>query len=477
MHAVVIGGGISGLAAALRLRAAGREVTLLEAGPRLGGKIHTVEQDGFVFDAGPSFLTQPERLDELFALFGERRADHLPIQRVDPSVHYTWNDGTRVSTPQNREALVAQLATLGATPSQINAYLDEIARQYEVMGAPFVQADAMRAGFWLGPTTLGGLKHSLGMLGRTFHAYNESWFPHSPRLVQLLCRYSTYAGSDPFQAPSMLNSIADVELRQGIYYATDGMNAVGRALTDLLARQGVHVRLNAEVTGLTAGANRIHTVELGEERLLADQVVSAIDPQFLAPMLGRPLADTPRALSALILFLGVETTTPVGLHNILFSDDYRTEFAALSRGEVPDDPTIYLNHTSCMDPDHAPPGMQNWFVMINASADRGQDWGALQQRMRARVLPKLERHLGSFTIHTEGAYTPLDIARTSRAWQGSIYGPASNGLRALFRKQRATDPQLGNLFYCGGSCHPGGGIPMCLASAKIATDYAISASS
>lgn len=477
MTAVVIGAGIGGLGAALRLRAAGMEVLVLEARPLLGGKMHQVVQDGYVFDAGPSFLTQPHRLDELFALFGEQRADHLAIERVDPSVTYHWSDGTTVTTPTDRQALVEQLSKLGSTPGQIQAYLDDIAHQYERVSAPFVDSDVMRAGFWLSPRTLLRFTGALGQLGRTFHAYNQSWFPDAPRLVQVLDRYATYAGSDPYQTPSFMSSIADVELRQGIFYPEGGLRSVPEALIALGERHGVQYRTQAAVTGLIREQGRIEGVLVGEERIDADVVISAIDPQHLAPMLDRERSDAPRALSALVWFVGTDAKPQLGLHNIFFSDDYQGEFERLGRGETGLDPTIYINCSAVKSPEHAPAGMHNWFVMINAPADDGQDWEQVFATARPRVMQKLERILGPFPIHTETTYCPLDIARTSGAYKGAIYGPASNGMKSLFAKQSARDPELANLFYCGGSSHPGGGIPMCLSSARIATDYAISASS
>ena len=179
----------------------------------------------------------------------------------------------------------------------------------------------------------------------------------------------------------------------------------------------------------------------------------------------------------MIWFVGTDAKPELGLHNIFFADDYPGEFARLAQGQSGLDPTIYINCSAVMSPEHAPDGKHNWFVMINSPADAGQDWDAMLAEARPRVMQKLERLLGPFAIHTESTYCPVDIARTSGAWRGSIYGPASNGMRSLFAKQSARDPELANLYYCGGSSHPGGGIPMCLASARIATDYAISASS
>ncbi|MEZ4318835.1 MAG: phytoene desaturase family protein [Myxococcota bacterium] len=466
---VIIGAGIAGLAAALRLRAEGWDVEVLERQPLLGGKIHRVEHDGYAFDAGPSFLTQPHRLEELFALFGERLDEHLAIAPVDPSVRYWWPDGTTVCTPRDRDALVAELAKLGAEPASIRAYLDEIARQYDSVAAPFVDDDITRPQFWLHPRTVGRLVGSVGMLGRTFHGYNRGWFADSPKLVQLLCRYATYAGNDPYQTPAFMTSIADVELRQGIWYPEDGLRSVPEALIALGRRHGVRYTTDAEVTAIQHDGRAVSAVEVNGEPVAADVFVSAIDPQHIAPWLGRPRSTVPRALSALIWFAGVDAVPGIGLHNLFFADDYEGEFARLSAGEPGDDPTIYVNASSVMSPSHAPAGKQNWFVMINAPADTGQDWPALQARLRPLVFAKLERLLGHpVVVHSESTYAPPDIARTSGAFAGSIYGPAGNRLLDLFRKQPATDPQLANLYYCGGSSHPGGGIPMCLSSAHLA---------
>jgi len=468
--AVIIGAGIAGLAAALRLRAQGFEVTVLERRPLLGGKLHCVEQDGYRFDAGPSFLTQPERLDALFALFGEENS--LRIEPVDPSVEYWWEDGTRCSTPRDRDALVAQLTALGASEAKVRAYLDAIAKAYDELAVPFVDSDIQQPRFWFSPAHISRMGGSIGQLGKTFETYNRSWFPDAPKLVQLLCRYATYAGNDPYQAPAFMTSIADVELRQGIWYPEDGLRSVPEALIALGRRHGVVYETGCEVTGLRRTGRRVEAVEVNGEAMDADVFISAIDPQHVAPWLDRKLSKVPRALSAMIWFWGVDAVDDIRLHNIFFSDDYRQEFGQLKAGTPGDDPTIYINSSSTRSPGHAPAGKQNWFVMINAPADHGQDWPVLQARLRPVVKAKLERVLGrSITVHTEATYCPPDIARTSGAWKGSIYGPSGNTLLDLFRKQPPTDPKLSNLFYCGGSSHPGGGIPMCLASARLAVEH------
>jgi phytoene desaturase len=453
------------------MRARGYEVEVLERRPVLGGKMHRVSHNGFHFDAGPSFLTQPHRIAALFTLFGEQIEDPLPITPVDPSVHYWWPDGTRVTTPRDRDALVAELTTLGAPASRIRDYLDEIARQYDTVAAPFVDSSITRPSFWLHPQTLLRLTGSFGMLGRTFASFNRSWFPDNPRIVQLLNRFATYAGNDPYRAPAFMTSIADVELRQGIFYPEDGLRSVPEALVALGKRHGIRYRTDVEVTGLRRDGARVTAVETVNGPVEADLVISAIDPQHVAPWLGRERSSVPRALSALIWFLGVDAVDGVGLHNIFFADDYFAEFAHLAAHDIGDDLTIYVNVSSVESPSHAPTGKQNWFVMINAPADHGQDWDALRDRLRPVVVDKLSRCLGQdLVVHGETTYAPPDIARTSGAFQGAIYGPAGNRLIDLFRKQPAVDRELTNLYYCGGSSHPGGGIPMCLASAELATD-------
>ncbi len=475
-RAIVIGSGPGGLGAALRLRALGFDVEVLERRSVLGGKIHRVSHDGYHFDAGPSFLTQPDRLRALFELFDEDLDDALTIRDVDPSVYYRWMDGTTCTTPRDREALVEQLASLGddgvessELAARLHRYLDEIARQYDSVAAPFVDEDVGRASFWLHPRTLVRLTGSIGMLGRTFEGYNRSWFPDVPKLVQLLSRYATYAGNDPFQCPAFLSSIGDVELRQGIFYPTDGLRAVPEALVALGERHGVRFSTDAEVTGIRHDGQRVSAVEVAGSPVEADVVVSGIDPQHVAPWLDRPRSTVPRALSALIWFWGVDAVEGIGLHNIVFANDYRAEFGHLADDDMGDDPTIYINCSSVMDPSHAPEGKQNWFVMLNAPADAGQDWVALRQRLEPVVKARLEEAYGqSIRIHSASGYAPPDIARTSGAFQGAIYGPAGNRMLDLFRKQPPRDSQLSNLFYCGGSSHPGGGIPMCLSSAHLA---------
>ncbi|GAB2543173.1 1-hydroxycarotenoid 3,4-desaturase CrtD [Rufibacter soli] len=481
--AVVIGSGIGGIAAAIRLAVKGYAVTVLEANATFGGKMTQFTlPGGYRFDAGPSLFTLPQLVDDLFTLAGRNPEDYFRYQRLPIVTQYFWPDGTRLTAHANADAFAQEVEVkLGVPQEQLLKHLQKVARLYHATADTFLHKSLHKLSTFLSSDVLKTLP-ALPELGltTTMHAANARAFK-DPRLVQLLDRYATYNGSDPYQAPGTLNLIPHLEFNIGAFYPEGGIYAIAQSLVKLATELGVEFKYNEPVQEIITQGNRATGVRTSQGSYTADLVVSNMDvvPTYRKLLPKQPAPEKtlkqPRSSSALIYYWGISRTFPeLDLHNIFFSQDYQQEFEHIfQRGTVTHDPTVYVNITSKLTPSDAPAGHENWFVMVNVPHNAGQDWETLIQETRQRVIQKVSQSLGvdlASLITTEKVWDPKGIEADTSSFAGALYGSSSNNKMAAFLRHPNFTGKLKGLYFVGGSVHPGGGIPLCLLSAKIATD-------
>ncbi|MBO2008274.1 phytoene desaturase [Siccationidurans soli] len=477
----IIGAGIAGLATAVRLAVAGHPVTVFEAGPTFGGKMQQFAlPGGYRFDAGPSLFTLPQLVDDLFRLAGREPAEYFRYQRLDPITHYFFADGTRLTAWADAEKFAAEIEAKLATPAaEVTRFLARAGRAYDATAGTFLHKSLHKAGTYLSSETLKavGALPQLGLLG-TMHQRHANAFGKDPRLVQLFDRYATYNGSDPYQAPATLSMIPHLEHGIGAFYPEGGIYAIAESLLRLATEFGVKFRYNEAVEEIITAEKRVTGLRTALDVYDFGRVVSNMDvvPTYRRLLPGQPAPERtlgqPRSSSALIFYWGIRREfSELDLHNIFFSADYKAEFRAIfEERTVADDVTVYVNITSKKTPTDAPVGHENWFVMVNVPHDQGQDWDALASKTRAAVLRKLSQALGTAVeplIAAERVWTPPGIAADTSSFGGALYGSSSNNALAAFLRHPNFSGQLEGLYFCGGSVHPGGGIPLCLLSAKI----------
>jgi len=488
MQAAIIGAGIAGIASAIRLAVRGYTVEVFEANAYPGGKLSTFDLAGadgaYRFDAGPSLFTMPHLVDELFTLAGKNPVDYFEYLRLDETCRYFWDDNTRLTAWADQDRFARETETVFNEPADhLRAHLRDSARKYDVTEKLFLHRSLHKVSTWLNRDALRGYLNlpRLGVFG-TMNAANEQRFRH-PKLVQLFNRYATYNGSDPYQTPATLNIIPHLEYNIGAFFPVGGMVSITNSLVKLAEDLGVKVHYNTRVTEVVTEGKRVvglHVASSSSAFHATDLVVSNMDVvslfRKLLPDARQPerILRQPKSSSGLIFYWGINRTfAELGLHNIFFSNDYRAEFASLfGQNELSDDPTIYLNITAKHKPDDAPPGCENWFILLNAPNNTGQDWDAVIARARQQVIQKLSRVLGvdvGALIETEAVLDPRSIEARTSSSQGALYGNSSNNRFAAFLRHANFSGQFSNLYFVGGSVHPGGGIPLCLLSAKIAT--------
>lgn len=480
MKAIIIGAGVAGLATALRLRKLGLEVHVYESSDKAGGKLNQIELNGFRFDAGPSLFTFPYLVDELFELYGLTPKAYFQYEKKEVCCHYFWEDGTTLKAYANKEQLADEVhQQLGEERSQILNYLGKAEEKYNTVGDIFLTKSLHRLQTWLDKDVLKAFAKIPSFdLNRNIHQVNKKAF-NNPKLVQLFDRYATYNGSNPYQAPGLLTMIPHLEFNIGTFFPKGGMYAITQSLYQLALSQGIQFSFNSKVDEIILENGIATGVRVGEQIEQADIVVSNMDiyPTYkkLLPKVPPPTKTLKqeRSSSAMIFYWGINRSFPeLDLHNIFFAENYKDEFEHIFKQKtLYSDPTIYIHISSKSNAEDAPEGCENWFILVNTpTSDISMEEDEFVAYCRATVVRKLSRMLKtdiSSLIKEESVLTPWLIEKKTSSYLGALYGTSSNNPFAAFMRHPNFSRKIENLYFCGGSVHPGGGIPLCLNSAKI----------
>lgn len=476
--AIIIGAGIGGLALSIRLACKGYKVGVYEANSYPGGKLSAIQLGAYRFDAGPSLFTLPQEVDQLFRLAGEDPAKHFRYQKLSVSCKYFYEDSTVVQAYADPELFADELhQKLGVERKRVIAAMRKSKTLYSLLGDLFMQRSLHSWKTWLNPGAFRAYSklHQMDFF-RSMHQANSSMLKNE-KATQFFNRYATYNGSDPYQAPATLNIIPYLEMGMGAFFPEGGMHSITQSLYALALRLGVSFHLSSPVEKIQLEGKKASGIMVKGKLHQADCIISNADmnstyrkllPQFPAP---KHLLNQPKSSSALIFYWGIDRSFPqLELHNIFFSEDYQREFRHIFQLEsIDQDPTVYVNITAKKHIPDAPAGCENWFTMINVPNNSGQDWDRLIKEARVNILKKLGRVLNTSIekhIVQEKILDPRLIEINTSSAKGALYGNSSNSKYAAFFRH-ANSSSIENLYFCGGSVHPGGGIPLCLLSAKI----------
>lgn len=476
---IVIGAGIAGLATSVRLALKGYQVTVFERNAYPGGKLSAFEAEGFRFDAGPSLFTMPHFVTQLFEMANENPEQYFRYKKKDIACQYFWDDGMQFTAYANRDRFLEAIeTTFGVSKEKVSNYLDRAKTKYDLTTPLFLEKSLHKLSTFLNKETIAALlRLPVFQINTSLHRANAAYFKN-PRLVQLFDRFATYNGSDPYQTSGMMTLIQHLEQHYGTFIPEGGMEQITTAIYELALRQGVTFHFNSTVSEIRVEGKRTTGIVADGKQVPADLVVSNMDvfPTYHKLLQGQKAPEKQlnqeRSSSAVIFYWGIRNTFPnLDLHNIFFSNNYQNEFEAIFKEQtISDDPTVYVNITSKDVPKDAPEGCENWFVMINTPADFGQDWEVLVAQLRRRVIKRLSLVLGAALesrIVTETVLTPPLIQEKTQSHRGALYGASSNNTMAAFLRHPNFSQRIKNLYFCGGSVHPGGGIPLCMLSAKI----------
>ncbi len=483
-HAIVVGGGLGGMSAALSLSAEGADVTIIEKNDHLGGKLNTLEKDGFSFDLGPSILTMPHLFERLFERHGRQFRDYVDIVPVRPHWRNFFTDGTRLDLKADPDEMNEESALDASDVEALKRFLNYARRTYRFSEKTFFERQSERKLHTLkyyNPLRI--IKDS--DLFRTLHE-GVRRYVDNPYLAKTLDFFIKYVGSSPYDAPAVLNLLPYIQWEFDLWYVEGGMQNLGLGMERLINEAGIDVRKGRTVTEVEREGETLRAVILDDgTKLEGDLVVSNMEViPFYEKVSKEPDARIEPyrkkygpSCSGFALHLGVKGTyEQLAHHNVFHAEDARAHFDTIfHEGRLPKDPTIYLVAPMKTDPAQGPEGHEIIKILPHIPhLDSENPFTENEYTdFRERVLDKLER-MGLKDLRkrivTEELWTPATIEETYLSNRGSIYGVVSDKKLNMGFKTPKRSEFYRNLYFAGGSVNPGGGMPMVTLSGMQVSD-------
>ncbi|NRA98931.1 MAG: phytoene desaturase [Rhodobacteraceae bacterium] len=472
---VVIGAGMGGLAAGMRLAHAGLDVTILDAARAPGGKMRTLDTVAGPVDAGPTVLTMRHVFDALFDDVGHTLEDHITLEEEALLARHWWPDGSTLDLFHDAEASEQAVLNFAGDKAarEFRDFSNKAAKLFDAFDAPMMQAETPRLSAHTAHVLANpGLIPAMAPLSSLAGALKRQF--SDPRLRQLFGRYATYVGGSPFTAPAVLALIWHVEA-SGVWRVRGGMHNLAKAMAGVATSLGATLKLQTPATRIEVQGGDICAVHTEQgERIPADKIVFNGDPRALregllgdAPRNAVPTQGTePRSLSARVWsFAATATGAPLAYHNVFFGADPATEFKPIAKGHLPEDPTLYICAQD-RGAGHVPDGPERFEIIMNAAPHPGgpeED----NSTCRTRTFPQLARFGLRFSPEPPDSAltTPKGFDRLFPASQGSLYGRSPKGMMAAFQRPTARTT-LPGLYLAGGGAHPGAGVPMATLSGR-----------
>ena len=480
MQALVIGAGFGGIAAALRLRAKGYEVTVVDRCSQIGGRAQVFERQGFRHDAGPTVITAPFLFDELFELFGEKFSDHVTLVPLKPWYRFHFADGDSFNYGGTLEETLAEIARI--EPKDCDGYRQLLIQSKRIFDVGFTELSAMP--FHRFKTMLKQIPRLLGL-----RSYETVWqlvsrYLSNPKLRQAFSIQPLLVGGNPFDTTSIYGLIHYLERAYGVHFAMGGTGAITKALGTLMARQGIDVQLGKTVKSLSVEHGTVKGVVMEDGHVLsADLVVSNVDPAHLYSHMVKaaeqPLATRLKLRSAeysmglFVLYFGTTQTYPeVAHHTIWMGERYRELLADIFDHKIlADDFSLYLHRPTATDPSFAPSGCDSFYVLCPVPNLRGkQDWAQDADALRDRIVIALDQTILpglASTITAEFFMTPKDFEANYLSQYGAGFSVSPLFRQSAWFRFHNRAEGIKNLYLVGAGTHPGAGLPGVLCSAKV----------
>lgn len=485
MRSIVIGSGFGGLAAAIRMQAAGHQVTIVEKLEMAGGRARVFKQDGFTFDAGPTIITAPWVIDELFEIAGRKRSDYVELVPLDPFYNIRFDDGTVFHYNGDKSKQLEQIRAMGGE-RDVAGYerlLKSITPIYDVgmalLDKPFLTIASL----------LRVIPDLVRLRADRSVAAHVNRFIKDERLRRAFSFHPLLVGGNPYDTSSVYALIHRLEQQWGVLFAMGGTGALVRGLVKLFEDIGGTVRYNSEVAEIEVdrATKRTTGVRLVDgKRLTADVVVCNGDlaegyrrlvPAWARPsMTNKRIADYRHSMSLFVIYFGTDKLYPeTAHHEIILGKRYKELLEDVFEKKIlSDDFSLYLHRPTATDPSLAPPGHDCWYVLSPVPhLGSGTDWEAVSQRYRDRIMQFLEdRYLPGLQSHivTERRIDPRYFQETLNSYQGAAFGIEPVLLQSAYWRPHNRSPDIANLYFCGAGTHPGAGLPGVISSGKIVAD-------
>jgi phytoene desaturase len=478
--AIVIGAGIGGISAAIHLAKRDWQVTVIEKNSRPGGRCDRISREGHHFDTGPTLMVMPLLYEAEFAALGAPMRELLDLQRVDPTYHLVFDDGSQLALTSDMQVMREQLESVEPGSFQgLLRYIEEGRRHYHLGMQKLVNRDFRKASQFF---NFANLPLLLQLKPLVNHYSNMGAYFDEPRLKAAFTFQDVYMGLSPFEAPATFSMMPYTELAHGVWYPRGGMYSIVEALVALARQAGVEFVYNTAVARIAVNGRQAHGVELEDGgRLDADVVLANADLPYvyqeLLPQddLAERIAQKRFSCSVISFFWSVDKPYPaLGPHTLFLADDYRANFESIIGDlDLPANPSLYVHAPARLDPAMAPPGQDTLIGIVpvgHLSNNGDQDWGELRDQARRHIFRRLAS-LGisdlQAHIKSETSFNPLSWRKRYNLVKGSTHGLCHNLTQLGYLRPSNRHPRYQNLYFAGASTHPGTGLPTAMVSGRL----------
>ena len=479
---IIIGSGVAGLALSVRLKSKGYDVEVFEKNKNVGGKLSDFYLNNFRHDFGPKLFTMPNLVEDIFE---DARVDikkYFKYNKLDIACKYFWDDGHIFNAYSDSQKFIDEVyKKFDKEGNNVEEYIFNSKKKFNLVKKIFLEKSLHKISTYLSLDTLKGILNFLQLnIFISLNSLNKRYF-RDEKLIQLFNRFATYNGSSPYLTSGIMSIIQHLEHDLGVFMPKKGISDISHSLYNLAIDLGVKFHFNSEIDKILIKHKSAEGVSINKINYKADIIVSNMDINLTYDRLlkgyKKPffIKNYQPSSSAVVFYWNMNKSfSNISVHNIIFSSDQVKEFDYIfNKNSIYDDPTVYICSTSKIVKDDAPSGCENWFILINSPFNSGQNWEKIKKNLRNNVIKKINSTLNvdiENNIIGEKILTPVDIETETLSKFGSLYGSSSNSLQSAFIRHPNFSKNINNLYFCGGSVHPGGGIPLCLNSAKIVSD-------
>ncbi len=478
--AAVIGSGFGGLSLAIRLQSAGIQTTILEKRDKPGGRAYVYEQDGFTFDAGPTVITDPTALEELWALSDRKLSDYVDMLPVDPFYRLMWEDGYSFDYCSDEKMLLEQIAKKNPKDAEgyikFHQYSEVLYREgYEKLGAvPFLN-------FW---SMIRSAPELIGLQSYRSVYSKLTDFIEDEQLRQAFSFHTLLVGGDPFKTSAIYALIHALERKWGVWFPKGGTGALVRGMVKLFEDLGGTIKLNAPVSEITVENEKVSTIicedgwsqkfdAIGSNADIVHTYEKLLGRSPRGKSMGRKLKNKRFSNSLFVAYFGLKNKTEnLAHHTILFGPRYRELISEIFSGpDLPDDFSLYLHRPTATDPALAPEGCDAYYVLAPVpNTDKANiNWEEEGPKYRDKIFDYLEeRYIPGLkeNLVTSHIFTPADFTTELNAYAGSAFSIEPILTQSAWFRVHNRDDQISNLYFVGAGTHPGAGVPGVVGSAK-----------
>ncbi len=476
---IVIGAGIGGITAATHLARCGLHVIVLEKNARPGGRCARFSREGHHFDTGPTLFVMPRLYEAEFRALGISMHERLNLQRVDPTYHLVFDDGSQLALTSDMQFMHEQMEAIEPGSFRgLMRYLREGKRNYQLVLQKLVNRDFRRASDFFNIRNLAPIFHLKPFIN---HYRHMSAYFNDPRLKSAFTFQDIYTGLSPFEAPATFSMMPYTELVHGVWYPKGGMYSIVETLTDFACQAGVEFIFNSAVERIDADQTHARGVLLADgARLDADVILANADLPYVYQQLlpqdamAKSLAHKHFSCSVVSFFWGMDKAYPeLGPHTLFLADDYRENFEHMRNLGLSPNPSLYIHAPARVDPSMAPPGEDTLTAIIPVGhlSEHGEaNWGERKELARQHVFRRL-RTLGITDIEShikfEETYTPVTWRERYNLMRGSTHGLSHRLTQMAYFRPSNRHARYQNVYFVGASTHPGTGMPTCMVSGRL----------